>query len=154
MMLDRASSTAAQPRRLDAIAVARSGGCPRPQAPWGVSGKSRGSPRGAPSCGGLCGSVWDDVFLCWLGQSGWLEHTPFAHALASELDPVGIVNDAVEDGVGKRGIADDLMPAVNGRLTGDNERAGVVAKRDGVIGVIDAKTRLEPGLELSTSAAG
>jgi hypothetical protein len=61
------------------------------------------------------------------GSSGWFEHTPFAHALASELDPVGIVNDAVEDGIGKRRIADDLMPAVDGHLTGDNERAGVVA---------------------------
>jgi hypothetical protein len=47
--------------------------------------------------------------------------------LASELDPVGIMNDAVEDGIGKRRIADDLMPAVDGHLTGDNERAGVVA---------------------------
>src|SRR4029077_561045 len=26
--------------------AARFGGCPRPQAPWGISGKSRGSPRG------------------------------------------------------------------------------------------------------------
>ena len=29
--------------------------------------------------------------------------------LVSELDPVGIVNDAIEDGIGKREIADDLM---------------------------------------------
>jgi len=34
-------------------------------------------------------------FGCW--SSGWFEHAVFAHALASEFDAVGIVNDAIED---------------------------------------------------------
>jgi hypothetical protein len=30
------------------------------------------------------------------GSSGWFEHAALAHALAGEVDPVGIVNDAVD----------------------------------------------------------
>jgi hypothetical protein len=34
-----------------------------------------------------------------------------AHAVARECDPVGVVDDPVENRVGERRIADDLVPA-------------------------------------------
>jgi hypothetical protein len=52
------------------------------------------------------------------GIGTWL-----AQALAGKLDSVGVVNDAVEDGVGERGNADQVVPAVDGNLTGDDERS-------------------------------
>src|SRR5208337_2160572 len=55
---------------------------------------------------------------------------PLAQALAGQLDAIGVVNDAVEDGVGERGNADQVMPAVYGNLAGDDERAFVVAILD------------------------
>ena len=42
-----------------------------------------------------------------------------AQALAREFDAVGVVNDTVEDGVGERGDTNQVMPAVDGNLTGD-----------------------------------
>ena len=44
-----------------------------------------------------------------LGQSLYL--AIFAHAVAFELDAMGIVYDAVEDRVGDGGFADHLVPA-------------------------------------------
>src|ERR1700691_4533646 len=49
-----------------------------------------------------------------------------AQALAREFDAVGVVNDAVEDGVGERGNANQVVPAVDWDLTGDDERSLVV----------------------------
>ena len=40
------------------------------------------------------------------------------------------MNDAVEDGVGEGWNADQVMPAVDGNLAGDDERAFVVAILD------------------------
>ena len=44
--------------------------------------------------------------------------------------PIGVVNDAVEDGVGEGWNADQVTPAVDGNLAGDDERAFVVAILD------------------------
>jgi hypothetical protein len=44
------------------------------------------------------------------GGSGFERGT---HALAGEFDSVGIVDDAVEDGVGEGGITDDVVPAID-----------------------------------------
>ena len=41
-----------------------------------------------------------------------------------------VVDDAVEDGVGQRGIADDLVPAIDRHLAGDDERPGAVTILD------------------------
>ena len=49
---------------------------------------------------------------------------------AMELDPVRVVDDPVEDGVGQRGVADDLVPVVDRHLAGDDQRAGAVAILD------------------------
>ena len=53
-----------------------------------------------------------------------------AQTLAGQIDAIGVVNDAVEDGVGERGNPDQVMPAVHGNLAGDDERALVVAILD------------------------
>jgi hypothetical protein len=43
---------------------------------------------------------------------------------------MGVVDDAVEDGVGERWIADDVVPAVDGDLAGDHGGAAAVALLD------------------------
>ena len=40
--------------------------------------------------------------------------------MAGEIDPVSVVDDAIEDGVGVGGIADQLVPFVDGDLAGDD----------------------------------
>jgi hypothetical protein len=46
-----------------------------------------------------------------VGSSGDLGGAPLAQAVALEFDPIGVVDDPVEDGVGQRGIAEhDAMP--------------------------------------------
>jgi hypothetical protein len=49
-----------------------------------------------------------------------------AQALAFKLDAVRVVNDTVEDGVGERGAADDLILLIDRHLAGDDQRARVV----------------------------
>ena len=50
--------------------------------------------------------------------------------LAGQIDALGVANDAVDDGVGERGNADQVIPAVHGNLTGDDERGLVVTVLD------------------------
>jgi len=40
---------------------------------------------------------------------------------------VSVVNETVEDGVAEGGIADDVMPVLDGELTGDEGRTASVA---------------------------
>ena len=47
--------------------------------------------------------------------------------MASEVDPLRVVDDAIEDGVGVGGIADQLVPFVDGDLAGDDRRSAAVA---------------------------
>src|ERR687890_431757 len=54
----------------------------------------------------------------------------FAQALAGKLDPVGVVDDTIEHGVGECRDADDVVPAVDRDLARDQERAGLVAILD------------------------
>jgi len=44
-------------------------------------------------------------------DSTWL-----AQAFAPQFDPVRVVDDPVQDGVGQRRVADDLVPAVDLQL--------------------------------------
>jgi hypothetical protein len=48
------------------------------------------------------------------------------HALADEIGAVGVVHDAIEDGVGIGGISDQLVPFVDRDLTGDGRPATIV----------------------------
>ena len=50
-----------------------------------------------------------------------------SQAVAGEIDPVGVVDEAIEDGVGVGGIADHLVPFVDRDLAGDDGRAAAVA---------------------------
>src|SRR5271165_6346878 len=47
----------------------------------------------------------------------------FAQAGSLQLDPVSTVHDAVQDRVANRRVADKFMPAANGDLAGDQQRA-------------------------------
>jgi hypothetical protein len=47
-------------------------------------------------------------------------------ALALEREPVSVVHQAIENGVGERRIADDLVPMFDRKLTGDHGRAAAV----------------------------
>jgi hypothetical protein len=47
--------------------------------------------------------------------------------MTGKIDPVRVVDDAVEDGIGVGGIADQLMPFVDGDLAGDERRSAAVA---------------------------
>jgi hypothetical protein len=40
--------------------------------------------------------------------------------VAGEIDPVSVVDDAIDDSVGVGGIADQLVPFVDGDLAGDD----------------------------------
>src|SRR5580692_5154741 len=53
-----------------------------------------------------------------------------AQAVSGEIDAVGIVDDAIEDGVGIGRIADKVMPFVHGDLAGDDGRSTAVALFD------------------------
>ena len=44
-----------------------------------------------------------------------------------EFDAMGVVDEAIEDGVGVGGIADDLMPGGDGKLRGDDRRSAPIA---------------------------
>lgn len=51
----------------------------------------------------------------------------FAHRFALELNAVRVVHEAVEDGVGERRIAHQLVPAIDRELAGDEGRSPFVA---------------------------
>jgi hypothetical protein len=53
-----------------------------------------------------------------------------AQALAAQFDAVGVVDDTIEDGVSQGGIAHEFVPALDRKLAGDDQRAGVVAVLD------------------------
>jgi len=49
------------------------------------------------------------------------------HALAVEIDPVGVMDQAIEDGVGIGGVADQRVPLIDRELAGDDGGAAAVA---------------------------
>ena len=51
----------------------------------------------------------------------------FSHAFSSHGEPVGVVDEAVQDGVGERRVADGVAPLVDGELAGDDRRGALVA---------------------------
>jgi hypothetical protein len=57
----------------------------------------------------------------------WLSGARASQAVAGEIDPVRVVNETIEDGVGIGWIADQLMPFVDGDLAGDDRRSASVA---------------------------
>ena len=53
-----------------------------------------------------------------------------AHGWPVQFQPIGIVDDAIEDGVGEGRLADDIVPLVEGKLAGDERRAVAIAILD------------------------
>ena len=53
-----------------------------------------------------------------------------AQAIAGEFDPVGVVNEAVQNCVGVGGIRDDLVPLLDGQLAGDERRSSTISLFD------------------------
>src|SRR5258707_280386 len=53
-----------------------------------------------------------------------------SEALSFEVDAVGVVDEAIEDCVGDGGVADDFVPAVDGQLAGDDDRASFISVLD------------------------
>jgi hypothetical protein len=49
--------------------------------------------------------------------------------VAGEIDPLCVVNDAIENGVSVGGIADQLVPFVDRDLAGDDRRSASRARR-------------------------
>ncbi len=64
------------------------------------------------------------------GPRGLLHSTLLAHAFAGEIEAIGIVYDAIEDGVGESWIADKFVPAADGELRSDDKRTTAVAILD------------------------
>src|SRR5437868_11775605 len=77
---------------------------------WGGAVGPRGRSVHGRSCSGAFGS----------------DEAP-AQRRAFEVDAMGAIDDAVENGVSQGGIANDFMPATDRDLAGDQERPPVVA---------------------------
>lgn len=54
----------------------------------------------------------------------------FAHGLPFEFHAVGIVDDAVEDGIREGRLADNIVPCLDGQLAGDHGRGPTVSLFD------------------------
>jgi hypothetical protein len=53
-----------------------------------------------------------------------------AHGWSVQFEPIGIVDDAIQDGILERRLADDVVPFSSGKLAGDEDRAVVTAVLD------------------------
>src|SRR5271154_6227624 len=67
----------------------------------------------------------------WAWSSGGdFQRLLLAQTVALELQAMGIVNDAIEDGVGECWLADQIVPTVDRDLAGDQGGAAAVAVLD------------------------
>ena len=66
-----------------------------------------------------CAGFWSSGFGLFAARA--------AQAVAGEFDAMGVVDEAVEDGVGVGGVADDVVPGGHGKLGGDDRRSTPVA---------------------------
>jgi hypothetical protein len=77
----------------------------------------------------------DSQFAIKLGPGTQIDPLPlflsllFSEGFATQLDPVRVVNDAVQNGVRERGIADQVMPSFDRDLAGD-QRGAATAMTD------------------------
>ena len=99
--------------RIPTKSITRSDAC-RSVIPVDADHRSERSDAGPGLCAGLIG----------MGQ-GWGAFG-LSHRLSFQVEGVGVVHEAVEDGVGERGVTDDLVPVFGGELAGDQGRAPFV----------------------------
>jgi hypothetical protein len=78
-----------------------------------------------------------------LGQGLGLFASGLSHALAGQCDPMGVVNEAIKNGGGVRGIADDLAPAP--RAMARSAKHDVFGSGPKPVARWEARTRLEIG---------
>ena len=70
-----------------------------------------------------------------------------SQAVSGQIDPIGIVDDAVENRVGQSRDSNHLVPAIDRNLAGDDERAFVVAVLDDfqeIAGLVGAERLRSP----------
>ena len=63
--------------------------------------------------------------VCFAGRRG-LAH----RARPFELETIGVVDEAIEDGIGEGWLADEVVPGFDGELTGDQRRGAAMAILD------------------------
>ena len=81
-----------------------------------------------PAPGGLLSSSADgSVQLAGTASSCGRLAASFAQDLSFQGQAVGVVDQAVEDGIGDGRVADDLVPVLDGQLAGDDGRAAIMA---------------------------
>ena len=62
---------------------------------------------------------------CFTTQILWREYRLFSHGIALEFNPIGGLNETIQDRIGDRWIVHGLSPVFNGQLTGRNGRASL-----------------------------
>jgi hypothetical protein len=77
-------------------------------------------------------TVWfsEEALPDWSRVLRFRRRLPLAPPFSGELDPVGVMDDSVEDGLGERREANHIVPAIDGNLAGDDEGAFVVSVLD------------------------
>ena len=63
-------------------------------------------------------------------RGGGASGSHLAHGLSFQFDPVGVVDEPIQQGVGDGGVANQLVPGADGELAGDEHGAGVLAVLD------------------------
>jgi len=63
----------------------------------------------------------------WLAVKGDGFGAAFSHAFSGELEAVGVVDEAIENGVGDRGVPNGSMPGIHGELTCDDGGCAAMA---------------------------
>ena len=78
-----------------------------------------------------CGRYADERRPEWLLRTrlllGCFVRPRASQAVPGEIDPVRVVDEPIEDGIGVSGIADQLVPFVDGYLAGDDRRSAAIA---------------------------
>ena len=69
-------------------------------------------------------------------RTGERDRASATQAVAGEIDAVGVVEEAIEDGVGIGRIADHGMPFVDRDLAGEDGRAAAVAFLEDLVEVV------------------
>ena len=60
-------------------------------------------------------------------------------------DAVGVMHEPIEDGVAEGGIADDVMPVIDGKLAGNECSALSVSVLEHFEQIPGVRSRIEPG---------
>ena len=70
------------------------------------------------------------VDASFVNSFGFCRSLHFAHGWAIEIEPVGVVNEPIEDGVREGWFTDDLVPDIERKLAGDEGGTCTVAVLD------------------------